>query len=121
MLRSHAPVPVGQPWSRMLERRAHVSCFRWTALVACARQTRGRPVPVRRPWSCTWQAFVCMAFAVEAVLMGTHTKHEPLDSVAHVLFFYAVVLCVVMVGIFVLGSSWWRAVLFGSLEGFFAA
>jgi len=43
----------------------------------------------------TSHAFLVLAISVEAFLMGTHEKHEPLDKMVHWLLFVAMLLCLV--------------------------
>lgn len=45
----------------------------------------------------TNHAFLGVAVAIEAFLMGTHEKHEPQDKMVHFLLFVAMLLCLVAV------------------------
>lgn len=41
------------------------------------------------------QMFLALAFAIQAFLMGTHTKHIPLDAAVHIFVFYTMIGCTV--------------------------
>lgn len=60
--------------------------------------------------------FLAMAFAIQAFLMGTHTKHIPLDAAVHTFVFYTMVGCTVAT---LIEASFRRNIMLTTARSFF--
>lgn len=62
--------------------------------------------------------FLALAFAIQAFLMGTHTKHIPLDAAVHIFVFYTMIGCTIST---LLETAFRRNVMLSASRAFFVA